>query len=166
MNKIAIVGSPGSGKSFLSKRLSSLLELPLIHLDMEYWHEGWVETPREEWNKKLKDFTSMDKWIIDGNYNSSLELRMKEADAVIFLDIPRVKCVYRVIRRRGKKRSDLPDCLEEKFDKDFLDFLKYIWKFTKKDRARILELSKECENGKFKVLKGKKDIEEFIRGLR
>ncbi|MCL2545878.1 MAG: hypothetical protein FWE06_01620 [Oscillospiraceae bacterium] len=39
--KIAIVGSPGSGKSWLSKKIAALTGYPLHHLDVEFWKPGW-----------------------------------------------------------------------------------------------------------------------------
>ncbi len=107
-NKIIIVGSGGSGKSTYAKQLGIVTGLPVIHLDNEFWRPGWVETPREEWIEKQKQFISGGKWIIDGNYGGTLELRFEAADLVIFLDINRLVCVWSAARRTGKKRSDLP----------------------------------------------------------
>ena len=122
-NRIIIIGSAGSGKSYLAKKIAEITKYPLIHLDNEFWNPGWVKTPREEWIEKQKEMISTEKWIIDGNYNSTLELRIEASDLVIFLDINRFVCMYGAIKRHGKKRSDLPDYCDERFDKEFIDFL-------------------------------------------
>lgn len=71
-NKIIVIGNCGSGKSYVSKQLSNIMGLPLIHLDNEFWKPNWVATDKEEWLKKQHQFIEKDKWIIDGNYNSTL----------------------------------------------------------------------------------------------
>ena len=52
--KILVIGSPGSGKSYFSKQLSKILNIPVYHLDLIYWHENWVSMPKEEFEKKTK----------------------------------------------------------------------------------------------------------------
>lgn len=160
--KIIIVGSPGSGKSYLSKELEKITGLPVTHLDNLYWNPGWVETPKEEWINKQKEVIKEDRWIIDGNYNSTLEMRVQAADLVLFLDMSRITCIYRVCRRHGKKRSDLPEFLDEKIDKEFWIFLKWIWDYPKRNHNSLLELSKKYPDKKFIRLKNKKDISLFL----
>jgi len=128
-DKIILVGSAGSGKSYLSKKIAECTHAPLFHLDNEYWKPGWVATGKEEWVDKIKKMMEGEQWIIDGNYNSSLELRYQAADLILFLDMNRFVCLYSAWKRHGKKRSDLPEYLEEKKDKEFLEFLLWIWNF-------------------------------------
>lgn len=137
--KIMVVGSPGSGKSYLAKEIHKKTGMHLVHLDNEYWNPDWLETEKEEWIDKQKKLMEMDCWIIDGNYNSTMELRVGEADFIIFLDVKRMTCIYGVLRRHGKKRSDLPEYLEERFDWEFLKFIHFVWSFPKKQRGQILE---------------------------
>ena len=51
--RVLIVGCPGSGKSTLARQLAPLLDLPIIHLDREYWRAGWVETDAADWEAKV-----------------------------------------------------------------------------------------------------------------
>jgi len=66
MRRIALVGPGGAGKSTLARRLGARLGLPVVHLDAEHWHPGWVETPAEEWAEKVRALASGERWIIDG----------------------------------------------------------------------------------------------------
>ncbi|MBH1939749.1 hypothetical protein I5677_02430 [Mobilitalea sibirica] len=164
-NKIILVGSAGSGKSYLSKIIAYYTKKPLIHLDNEYWKPDWTATPKQEWIDRQKALIAGESWIIDGNYHSTLELRFEAADCVIFLDINRLICVYGAWIRHGKKRTDLPDYLEEKKDKEFFEFIKWIWDFPKKGRNRILQMHNLYPEKLFIVLKNRKDIKNFIKEL-
>ncbi|MPQ31347.1 hypothetical protein E4V42_07845 [Clostridium estertheticum] len=50
-NRIMIVGNNGSGKSFLAKKLALIAELPLVHLDIEFWRPNWGMPSKDEWKK-------------------------------------------------------------------------------------------------------------------
>ena len=111
--KIIVIGSCGSGKTTFSLQLGYITGIPVIHLDKEYWQPGWVEPIQDEWIKKLNELMSKDKWILDGNFKSSLELRLQQADTVIFLDFKRHLCLYRVgkrfLKNFNKSRPDMPE---------------------------------------------------------
>ena len=67
MQRVAIIGSGGAGKSTLARQLGEATGLPVVHLDREYWAPGWVEPPRDEWTRKVALFAAEDAWIMDGN---------------------------------------------------------------------------------------------------
>jgi len=96
MTKIAVIGSPGAGKSTLARQLGQVLGSEVFHLDAFYWKPGWVETPKEEWVEIQKKLVTKDSWIIDGNYGSTIEIRLQAAEVIIFLDLPRSVCLWRV----------------------------------------------------------------------
>lgn len=164
--KIILVGSAGSGKSYLSKQIASCTKQPLVHLDNEYWKPGWTATPKAQWIERQKTLIEGESWIIDGNYNSTIELRFAAADCVIFLDRSRIACIYGAWKRHGKKRTDLPDYLIERKDKEFYEFLKLIWKFPKKDGKRIGELHHKYPEKKFIILKNRGQIKRFLMELK
>ena len=161
--RITIVGSGGSGKSTLSRKLAAITGLPITHLDMEFWRPNWERTPHDEWTEKQMGLIEHKQWIIDGNYNSTLELRFAAADLVIFLDISRFVCLLRVLKRRNKKRTDFPSFLEEKLD---WEFLKWIWNFPKNGKDTILRLHKEYPNKPFVVIRNKKELKKILEEFR
>lgn len=118
MSKIIVIGSPGSGKSVFSKKLSNISHLPLYHIDMLYHNKDGTHISREELQNKLRDIFKNENWIIDGNYQKTLEMRIKECDTIFLLDFPTEVCLDGAKSRIGKKRNDLP-WIEEKLDKDF-----------------------------------------------
>lgn len=101
-----------------------------------------------------------DKWIIDGNYNGTLDIRFCAAELVIFLDINRLICMWSAFWRRGKKRSDLPEFLKEPkvLSRDFWEFNKWIWDFPKSGRPKIIELHEEFPEKPFVRLASRRQM--------
>lgn len=137
--RILILGSPGSGKSTLARQLATHTALPLVHLDRLYWSAGWVEPTPAEWHARLETALAAPRWIMDGNYASSLPLRLRHADTVLLLDYPTPLCLWRVLRRilttHGGQRDDMaPGCLEH-FDPEFIA---YVWRFRRRQRPLVL----------------------------
>jgi len=162
-NKILIIGPGGSGKSTLARQLGEKHDLPVIHLDKEFWNAGWVQTPKEEWHDKQKMLLSGPCWIADGNFGGSLELRLERADTVIFLDFSRFASMRGVIKRRfsniGKTRPCMADGCPEKLD---FAFLKWLWQFPSKSRPQILEIISNCRDVDVIVLRNRKEVRRFL----
>jgi adenylate kinase family enzyme len=165
-NRIIIVGNNGSGKSFLSKELSVITGLPLIHLDVEFWRPNWEKPPKEEWIKKQTELISKDKWIIDGNHTDTMELRFKSADLIIFLDINRFICLASIFKRYGKKRSDMPQYLEERLDIEFFKFFKGLWNFSKTRKCIIMDLHKKHPDKPFFVIESRRKMNNLLNQWR
>ncbi|MEL7534885.1 MAG: AAA family ATPase [Bacteroidota bacterium] len=140
MQRVLIIGSSGAGKSTLANQLALKWDLPLLHLDQGYWHAGWIESDKRIWREKVAQFVLAERWLMDGNYGGTMDLRVPRADLVIWLDYSRWLCIWRVIKRtlryHGKTRPDMPDGCAERFD---WSFLVYIYDFPRKHRARILK---------------------------
>lgn len=160
MKRILIIGSPGSGKSTLARRLSQKLNLPCIHLDRLFWKPNWVQTPKDEFDALVVKELEKDNWIIDGNYKRTLPLRLQYADTVIWLDYPRVVCLWRAFWRQGKPRPDMTENCIEKRDKDFFEFLLYIWNFSKEQNGKMKEMLAQS-NAEIIVVRSKKDLKEL-----
>ncbi|PKR85314.1 DNA topology modulation protein [Heyndrickxia camelliae] len=167
MRKIVLIGSGGSGKSTLARRLGKKLKIKIYHLDALFWKPNWVGVPKEEQIVVQHRLVKQDKWIMDGNYGGTMDIRLNAADTIIFLDIPRTICVYRAFKRilqyRHKTRPDMGEGCQERFS---LEFFKWIWDYPKTKRPQILQrlqlLSKEKE---VIILKSPKDVERFLEKL-
>ncbi|HTT59738.1 MAG TPA: hypothetical protein VMF33_06785 [Acidimicrobiales bacterium] len=138
MQRVAVVGSPGAGKTSFAELLATVTGLPLIHLDEEFWRPGWIETPREEWIVRQSALVAAERWIIEGNYSATFDVRFARADTVIVLAAPRRVCLYRVLRREivnWGRETQAPGC-PERFD---VEFMKLVWKFPRDSAPRLAE---------------------------
>ena len=148
MRRVAVIGCPGAGKSTFALRLAQIVGLEVVHLDRLYWHAGWVPTPREEWLRIQQAALAGERWIADGNYAASLDLRLAVADTVIFLDLPRGVCLWRAVRRvlraRWTTRPDMANGCRERLD---LTFLAFIWGFRRAKRPAMLRQLREVPAG-------------------
>ena len=166
MKRVLVIGSGGAGKSTFAKRLHEILEIEVIHLDTLYWNPGWVETPKDEWEKIVRELTQRDSWIIDGNYSGTLDIRIAACDTVIFLDVARTVCLWRVFKRvlffRNGRRTDMAEGCDERFN---LEFMKWIWDYPKRTRPKVLKLLKDSSKNVVR-LRTRYDIERFLDDVR
>jgi adenylate kinase family enzyme len=141
MRKVLVIGSGGAGKSTFARRLGELLELEVIHLDSIYWSPGWVEMEKPEWQSKVEELLSRSAWIMDGNYSGTLAIRLEACDTVIFLDISRLVCLWRLLKRaalyRDRRRPDMAEGCPEKLD---WKFLRWVWGYPERIRPKIIDL--------------------------
>ncbi|OFD42377.1 DNA topology modulation protein [Bacillus mycoides] len=168
MKKIILIGSGGSGKSTLAKQLGNKLKIQVYHLDALFWKPNWVGVPREEQRTVQHDLIKEEKWIIDGNYGGTMDIRINAADTIIFLDIHRTICVYRAFKRivqyRNKTRPDMGAGCEERFD---LQFFKWIWEYPKSKRPAILKrLDQFNKDKRIIILKTPNEVQRFIKEVQ
>ncbi len=153
MKRIMIIGCGGSGKSTLAVRLGESLSLPAYHLDRLYWQPGWKGLPRDEWRAVQEELCVQPAWILDGNYTSTMDVRFASADTIIFLDLPTLSCLHGAIRRfllfRGRSRPDMAEGCPEKLD---WQFLKWIWRYRRDRRPKVVARLRELEKSKHVVI--------------
>jgi adenylate kinase family enzyme len=143
MDKVVIIGSPGAGKSTFAQRLGKALEIDeVLHLDCYFWRCDWKEYPRTERIKIQQELIcGKDRWIVEGSYISSARDRFYAADTIIFLDLPRLVCLWRVIKRhittyRQFGRPDIPEGCTDRLD---LICVTKILTFPHRGRKLLLE---------------------------
>jgi adenylate kinase family enzyme len=138
VQRVAVLGSPGAGKTTFSTSLAAVTGLPLIHLDEQYWRPGWVETPNDEWDRTQRALVDQPRWIMDGNYGRTVAIRLARADTVIVLSAPRRVCLYRVLKRviaNWHRDTQAPGCPEH-LD---VEFLKWIWNFPRESQPQLTQ---------------------------
>ena len=169
MKRIAIIGSSGAGKSILARDLGSILDIKVIHLDPYFWKPGWEERPKEERVKILQGLVEERQWIIEGTYFATSDMRLKEADTIIFMDMPSWLCFQRVIKRYmsyRKHKLPRPDLPEGSPDKLGLLYCLKILFFRFLGRRTIVRKLKEIRNARIITLHSPDEIENFLDELK
>lgn len=161
MYKIIIVGCPGAGKSTFARILAEKTGIPLYYLDALYWKEDWTHISRAHLRLKQKKIMKNDRWIIDGNFMSTMEMRIKRCDLVIFLDYETDVCLQGIAERVGKKRDDMP-CVAESLDENFTEFVR---NFNKERKPLMLSLFKKYSNVKVVTLKSREEGDKYLEEL-
>jgi adenylate kinase family enzyme len=162
MKRIIVIGCPGSGKSTFSKALHDITKIPLYHLDMLRWNADKTTVERSIFLNRLYEILKTDEWIIDGNYFSTMELRIKECDTVFFLDYPTEVCLDGIKSRQGKVRSDMP-WIETEEDPEFIDFIK---NYNIQSRPKVIELLEKNSEKSIYIFKSRDEANEHIKALR
>ena len=138
MKKVIVIGCPGAGKSTFARALSEKTQLPVYHLDLFFWNEDKTTVPHPEFLRRLHQAMREDAWIIDGNYGSTMELRVAACDTVFFLDYPLEVCLAGLQERKGKSRPDFPFHFPKVEKNDA--FYQFVERYAEESRPRVLEL--------------------------
>ena len=159
MRKVIVIGCPGSGKSTFSKALHAATDLPLYHLDMMYWNADGSRVSKNIFMERLQQALEKESWIIDGNYCSTIELRMQFCDTVFFLDYPLAVCIDGIKSRKGKKRTDMPCKSPEDEDGEFMEFIN---NYNSVSRAEVMNLLRKYSHKNIIIFKDRNEADEYI----
>ncbi len=162
MKRAVVIGCSGSGKSVFSRKLRDATGLPLYYLDM-IWHKpDGTNISREEFDEKLGSIISSDSWIIDGNYQRTLETRIKACDTVFLFDLPTETCIEGALSRIGKKREDMP-WFENELDPEFRQWIE---SFRANQLPEVYRLLEKYKNGReIVVFRTREQADKFIQKL-
>ena len=167
MQRVLIIGCGGAGKSTLARKLGEKTGLPVVHLDQIWWSPGsWQHLEREQFDVLLQQELDKPQWIMDGNFNRTIPMRLAQCDTVIYLDFSRWAClknwIGRVIKNWGKARPDMAEGCTEWFDPEFA---RWIWNFNKSNRENYYRLLNESQGIETIVLKNRRMVNRFLESL-
>lgn len=162
MRKVIVIGCPGSGKTTFSEKLRAITGLPLYYLDA-IWHEpDKTHISREDFDKAMSGIFHTSEWIIEGNYNRTLEMRLQQCDTVFLFDLPVEVCIQGATDRLGKGRYDLP-WIEKELSPAFKQSIE---EFPHNSLPGIYELIDKYSEGKqITVFKSRKAADEFLKSI-
>ncbi|QWI72989.1 topology modulation protein (plasmid) [Bacillus mycoides] len=172
MKRIMVIGiSAGVGKSTFARKLGKALNINVYHLDALYWKPNWVEASLEEFSKAHQEIVNQGQWIIEGNYNKTIEIRAERADTIIYLEMPLYVCLYRVVKRWlmniGKTRPDMGEGCKEKIDWDFIKVI-YTTYYPRKrkmvERLQALQVLGSKKN--IITLRSKREINSYLENIK
>lgn len=163
MKRILVIGCPGAGKTYFSKKLKEIMGLPVVHMDNLYWNEDKTSISFDELNKKLLPYLQNEEWIVDGNYHDTLKLRLEYATDVFFLKMPREQCIEGILERIDQPRDDIP-WVETK--KDAVELIEWTIDYEERTKADEEALLKEYPNVKVHIIKNRDDADKYLEKLK
>ena len=163
VNKISIIGGPGTGKSTLANNIGRELNLPIYHIDAIHHLENWKVRDSEERDKIILEMINREKWVIDGTYKSTLEARVKKSDMIIFLNYStaaRVRGVLsRYLKNKGKEKPEIPGCKEQMNWK----FLKLVIKWEKGRKELINETLEKNKDKNIIIFNNRRKLNKWYK---
>jgi len=169
LNRILVIGCSGGGKSTLARRLSASMSLSYISIDRDVrWLAGWKAREASERRAIVEKLVLGERWIMDGTYPSSFDVRLPRTDLVLWVRVPRciaLSSVYkRVYKHYGTTRPDMAEgCLEQLPDREFLS---YIWNFDKKTAPIVVrQLDLHGPDVPVLVLQSRKAMDLLVRKI-
>ena len=166
MERIMIIGCGGAGKSTLARQLGEKTGLPVVHLDKLWWRPGWEHIPREEFDRLRREVLEQERWILDGNFDHTMEERIARCDTVIYLDFSRFACLLGVAKRilttYGKVRPDMGEGCQERID---WEFLQWVWNFNKNKREKNYRLLEQYCGKEIYILKNRRAVKKFLEQI-
>ncbi len=89
MNRVAVFGNTGGGKSTLSRQIAAATGLPLHILDKVQFKPGGIPVSPEEFEQAHQEIIESETWVIDGFGNPKLLWqRLDIADTLVYIDLP------------------------------------------------------------------------------
>lgn len=163
LKRIAIIGLPGSGKSTFAIKLGKVLNISVHHLDIHMF-DGRKKREKTEFLAIKEPLLKEEAWIIEGCSFSTLEMRFARANTVIYFDLPRLLCIWRVCRRLFTFDQQLNEtgCL----DGINWTLIKYIWNFNRDKKQGIEELRKRYPEVEFIIFHRSKDLDKYLEKLK
>ncbi len=165
--RVLVDGMMGAGKSTFALALAAKTGLPVIHLDPHYWKPGWVRPSDDEWRERQRALLAGEYWIIDGNYNETLALRLERADTVILLDTPWWLCAVRAFARGLRQPlGEMPEGCRDTRGRRLLDEwggVGRIWRHRRSEPeyARS-EISRTGSHTNVHVLHSRREAKAFL----
>jgi adenylate kinase family enzyme len=149
MRRVVIVGRGASGKSTLAVQLSDITAIPVIELDKVFWRPGLAATPRDQWVARQHELIAGESWILDGDLGpyDVVDVRLRAADTVIFLDFSLVRCAGRAIRR-SRERAD---------------FWRWLLAYRRQSRPLLMKaIATHAPRANLHVLRNPRELRRFL----
>jgi adenylate kinase family enzyme len=149
MKRVVILGPGASGKSTLAVRLGEITGLSVIEMDKVFWRPGLVATPRDQWVKIQQTLVAENGWIMDGDLgpDDAVEVRLRAADTIIFLDFSLVRCAWRAVWRSRERAG----------------FWLWLLRYRRQSRPFLMKaIPNQASNATLHVLRNPEELRRFV----
>ena len=160
--KIIVLGCSGCGKSTFARKLHAKTGIPLYHLDNVWWNPDRTHVSRDEFDRRLDEILRGDKWIVDGDYSRTYEVRIRACDTVIFLDFGEDECMKGITERVGKPRDDIP-WTEQALDPELVALVR---RYKTENRPALLDLFKKYPEKRLVVFGSRNEADGWLFDLK
>ena len=160
-HRILILGCPGSGKSTFARALAARTGLPLVHLDNIWWRADGTHISREDFDRALGELLEGERWILDGDYSRTYEVRVRAADTVVFLDYPEDVCMAGIVARVGQQRPDMP-WTERALDPELVALVQ---NYARDDRPALLSLLQQYPDKRSLIFTSREEAARWLSDL-
>ncbi|MGY2293791.1 AAA family ATPase [Pseudomonas sp. SDO528_S397] len=169
MQRVMIIGQPGSGKSRLASEMGRRTGLPVVHIDTIHWQPGWVERSADEKTRLCHEVEARDRWIFEGGHSAAWGNRVARADLLIWIDRAAPLRFWRVFLRtltqRGSIRPDLPEDCPELLG-NLPEFFRFMWTTRQSVRAKMNQLVVTAPSAcRVVCLRSNRQTRQFLMGL-
>ena len=159
--KVMIIGCCGSGKSTLSYKLADRTGLPLFHLDMIWWRPDESHISQDEFDRILTELTAEERWIIEGDYSRTYEVRLRTCDTLIFLDYDEETCMAGLRQRVGQKRSDIP-WVEQRLEQELVDL---VYSYRQDKRPKLLSMLEQYPEKRVFIFHTRSEADAWVETI-
>ena len=139
--RIHIIGGSGTGKSYISEKISKQYHIPHFDLDNIFWDNETLsygtKMPVDKRAEKLNDILEKDNWIIEGVFYDWLNGSFALADYIFILKTNPIVYNYRIIRRFIRRKLGIEKSKKETL-KSLKDLLIWTNKYQKKNLPKII----------------------------
>lgn len=168
MDRVVVIGNSAAGKSTAARELGEILGIEVIHLDQVLWKPGCRLVEPHEEAQAIEELVARPRWILDGNYTASLQMRLEAADTVLAVDFPRWRCLWRALKRvarfRGRNRPDMGGGCAERLN---FQFLRWIWNYPHTERIELLrQLREHAGHAGIIFLHNPSEVDRFLQQAR
>lgn len=148
-----MVGPGAAGKSVLAAQLGRITGIPVTELDTFFWRPGLAATPPGEWAAIQRQLIGQPSWILDGDLGpyDVIDVRLRAADTVVFLDFSLIRCTWRAVRRSPENA----------------DFWRWLWAYRCRSRPRLMQaIAAHAPGAELHVLATPRAVRRFLSLVR
>jgi len=148
--RILVCGGVCSGKTVFARELSHRLGVAALHLDDVFWYGNWENIGQSKLLDIVREKTTGDEWIVDGNYRLVHEMLWDKCTHIVYMDPPFAVTMYHALKRsmaRDRRGVPLRVRKEQGAKEPAFGLLRLVWQYRTTKRRKDLAWLQEINDG-------------------